>query len=149
METDKIIFDFSRVPAGYQMCFLGDCPRRDECLRYMAGQRLPERLTWGPAVYPTMKRDEQGCRFFRTSEPKHMAWGFDTIFEDVKSKHESGLRAAMKAFLGGHGTYYRYHRGEKMLTPEQQAWIIKLFQQAGYHEHLQFDHYADVYDFDH
>ena len=35
------------------------------------------------------------------------------------------------------------------LTPEQQAWIIKLFQKAGYETNLEFDHYTRVYDFDH
>ncbi|MBR0490219.1 MAG: hypothetical protein IJJ68_08470 [Prevotella sp.] len=148
-EEKKIIFDYSQVTAGYQLCFLNDCPRRGECLRYMAGQHKPEKPDWGLAIYPSMHRDEQGCRFFQTNEPKHMAWGFDTIFEDVKSKHEASLRNAIKNYLGGHGTYYRYHRGERMLTPEQQEWIIHLFQKTGYQTNLRFDHYADVYDFDH
>ena len=141
--------DFSQVTPGYQLCFLSDCPRCSECLHFLAGQHLPESRDWGPAIYPTMWRDEQGCRFFQICTTKHMAWGFDTLFENVKSKHEASLRAAIKAYLGGHGTYYRYQKGEKKLTPEQQAWIIKLFQQAGYQTNLRFDHYADVCDFDH
>ncbi len=149
METDTTTFDFSNVPASFLMCFLGDCPRRSDCLHFLAGEHLAEDADWGPAVYHTMKRGEEGCRFFKTSEPKLMAWGFNTIFEDVKAKHETKLRDKIKIYLGGHGTYYRYHRGEKMLTPEQQAWIIKLFQKAGYETNLKFDHYTRVYDFDH
>ena len=149
METQEIIYDFSHIAPGYQLCFLSDCPRHEDCLRYLAGQHVPAEPDWGPAIYPSMKRDEHGCRLFRTSQPKHMAWGFNTLFEDVKSKHEAGLRKAVKEYLGGHGTYYRYNSGEKKLDPEQQAWIIQLFQKMGYQSNLRFDHYADVIDFDH
>ena len=53
----------------------------------------------------------------------------------------------MKAYLGGHGTYYRYNRGEKLLTPEQQEWILRLFTRYGYSENLSFEGYCDVMDF--
>ena len=56
MEKKEIIYDFSHLAPGFQLYFLSDCPRHEDCLRYLAGQ----------------------------------------------------------------GTYYRYHHGEKKLTPEQQ-----------------------------
>ncbi|WP_311776577.1 DUF6078 family protein [Parabacteroides merdae] len=31
-------------------------------------------------------------------------------------------------------TYYRFHHGERLLTPEQQKWIINLFRRYGYTE---------------
>lgn len=148
MKNQDATFDINTVSPAFQMCFLDDCPRCTDCLHFLAARKLPASREWGPAIFPTIKRTEQGCRFFKTAAIKHMAWGFESIFSEVKSKHETGLRAAVKAYLGGHGTYYRYHNGQRMLSPEQQEWIINLFRQAGYQNDLRFDHYADVYDFD-
>ncbi|MDY6033294.1 MAG: DUF6078 family protein, partial [Alloprevotella sp.] len=44
-------------------------------------------------------------------------------------------------------SYYRYQRGERLLTPEQQQWILKLFASKGYTDQLLFEHYVESYDF--
>lgn len=139
--------DYRNVPKGYQLCFNKECVKKDECLRFLAGRELPEERDWGPAVYPNMKMTEKGCRLFATGQPTKMAWGFAKLFEEVKSKHEKGLRTAMQQYLNGTSNYYRYNNGERMLNEEQQEWIIQLFQRTGYTENLVFEHYAYVYDF--
>lgn len=149
MKEKHIELDFRNVPLSWQLCFLSECPKKDECLRQLAAKHLPENRDFGPAVYPTMKIGEEGCRLFTAGRPKQMAWGFETLFSEVKSKHEQALRLAMKNYLGGHTSYYRYHRGKRLLTPEQQEWIVGLFQQYGYSQGLVFDHYVTAYDFDH
>ena len=75
------------------------------------------------------------------------AWGFDPIFAEVKQKYSTRLRNDIKQFLGGHGTYYRYCNGSRLLTPEKQEWIVSLFRNCGYTDNLTFDYYEDVYDF--
>lgn len=139
--------DFRNVPKGYQLCFNKECPRKEECLRFLAGCALPEDRDWGPSVYPNIKMDDNGCRLYATGETTRMAWGFNTLLEDVKSKHEKGLRTAMYQYLNGTSNYYRYHHGERLLNQEQQEWILQLFQRTGYTKNLRFDHYADVFDF--
>ena len=89
------------------------------------------------------------CPYYRKAEQKRMAWGFDKLFAEVKSKDEYSLRSEMKSYLGGNGTYSRYKLGRRMLTPEQQERIIEMFQKRGYGEGLEFDHYVMVFDFDH
>lgn len=142
-------FDFRNVPAGYQLCFNSECPKKDECLRYLAGQHLSDNNDWGPAIYPNIKIGEKGCRFYRTEQPKRMAWGFDKLFEEVKRKHSSILHNALHVYLNSKSNYYRYHHGELLLSPKQQEWIIKLFKKYGYTENLEFDHYVYAYDFFH
>lgn len=138
---------FRNVPKGYQLCFTETCPMKDECLRFLAGKEIPEDWDWGPAVYPNIRMTEKGCRLFSIGQPVMMAWGFSKLFGEVKSKHELGLRTAMRQYLNGTSNYYRYNSGERMLNEEQQKWIIQLFQRTGYTEDLVFDHYAHVYDF--
>lgn len=65
----------------------------------------------------------------------------------MKKKDDTPLRKRVKAYLGGNTTYYRYHHGERLLTPEQQEWIIALFRRHGYTGELGFDKYLDRYDF--
>ena len=51
-------FDFSKVPASWQLCFNRDCPRCEGCLRFVAGRHVPADHEWGPAVYPSNVPDE-------------------------------------------------------------------------------------------
>lgn len=64
-----------------------------------------------------------------------------------EEKDDTPLRDRIKAYLGGNTTYYRYHHGERLLTPEQQQWILDLFHRHGYTDGLHFDEYRDLYDF--
>lgn len=137
-----------KVPASWQICFLEECAVKERCLRHLFANQLPEKPDWGPAVYPTIKRDEKGCRLFATSEPQRMAWGFEKIFSVVKYGDVVKLRKKVQQMLGGHSNYYRYNKGERLLSAEQQKAIIDLLQEFGYQENLEFDHYAYVYDFD-
>ena len=144
---EAVSFDFRNVPHNWALCFLSECPKKEECLRQLAARHAPEDRNFGPAIYPNIPRGENGCRFFTNGEPKRMAWGFNTLFAEVKSKHEQGLRIAMKNYLNGHSNYYRYHNGKRLLSPEQQQWIIDLFRRYGYTEGLTFDNYTYIYDF--
>lgn len=139
--------DFRNVPKGYQLCFNKECVKKDECLRFLAGSELPDNRDWGPAVYPNIKKDEDGCRFLEKGEPQVMAWGFNTLFSEVKHKHIKHLRTTLKQYLGGHSNYYRYHNGERLLNPQQQKWIIDFFRRTGYTENLAFDHEVMAYTF--
>lgn len=149
MITKQTNQDFRNVPKGYQLCFNNNCPQKDNCLRFMVGSNIPEhRGDWGPTIYPNVKINENGCRYYATGQIQRMAWGFNTLFEEVKSKHKQGLRMAIYQYLNGRSNFYRYQHGERLLNKEQQEWIIQLFQRSGYNENLKFDHYTDVFDFE-
>ena len=134
MNATNIVIDIRQVPAGYIYCFNEGCPKREECLRWIAGQQIDSELTFAPTVLPSVLHMRR-CPHYRKAEMQRMAWGFDKIFAE--------------AYLGGNGTYSRYKRGLRLLTPAQQDYIIGLFRRRGYSEGLEFDHYAVVYDFDH
>ena len=148
METNNTTkIDMRIVPASYVCCFNDQCPRCHQCLRWMVGQSNQANGTISTVVLPTVLKLKQ-CPEYRSAEQVTMAWGFSKLFDDVKSKHETPLRDAMKRYLGGNGTYSRYKLGRRLLTPEQQAHIIGLFRAKGYTEGLQFDHYVTTYNFD-
>jgi len=147
MATIKdIYFNFREVPPSWRFCFCSDCPKCDDCLRFQTGKHIPESMTWGSAVFPTAYKNG-ACRHFKQIRFIHAAYGFSPLFSDVKQKDYTALRNRIKAYLGGHGTYYRYNRGEKLLTPEQQEWVLRLFAHYGYSENMAFENYCDVLDF--
>lgn len=136
---------YSDFPPSWKYCFLPDCPRQSECMRHLSATLLPAERTWGAAVYPTAL-SAAACPHFKAIRKIRAAWGFNTLFKNVKRVDDSPLRNAMKIYLGSHSTYYRYHNGKLLLSPEQQEWILNLFRSYGYTEGLAFDNYKDGYD---
>lgn len=145
-KTTDIKINYDDVPLSWKHCFYEACPMKAECLHYQTGKVLPDYKNFGMAIYPNALKDGK-CRFFKEIRIINAAWGFNTIFQEVKSKDDTPLRREIKEYLGSNGTYYKYHNGDLLLTPEQQAWIIALFKQYGYSEGLTFDHYVAILDY--
>lgn len=138
--------DYSQYPKSYLLCFLDGCKLKEQCSHYIAGQHIRDDDYMGYAVLPPMLSRKDGCPHYHKLRTFKGAWGFDTLFDNVKYKDAAALRNGLKAYPGGNGTYSRYKRGLHLLTPEQQEWIIDLLKNCGYTDNLRFDHYKDVID---
>ena len=145
MSDNNIQFRFEDVPKGYVFCFL-TCPLSARCVRHRAGETVPAGTQFGTAVFPTA-RQADGCPMFKELRVIRAAWGFSRLFAPVRATDIASLRANVKGYLGGNGTYSRYKLGRRLLTPEQQRDILNIFRRYGYTEVTQFDHYVDVVDF--
>lgn len=145
-KTTDFKIDYAEVPLSWKNCFNENCPMKADCLRYLTGEAIPEDKEFGMAIYPKALKENK-CRFFKEIRVIKAAWGFNTLFHEVKSKDETSLRMQVKSYLGSNGTYYKYHNGKRLLTPEQQTWIINLFEQYGYSEGLSFDNYVTLVDY--
>ena len=141
------LFDHNLVPHHYWLCYVERCPQKDNCMRHKACSVMTDTLTHHPCVLPTAIADGRACPYFKPVRVMRGAWGFNTIFKEVKQKDCARLRDMIKAYLGGHGTYYRYHRGERLLTEEQQQYIKDVFVSNGYTMGLEFDGYRMSYEF--
>lgn len=141
----EIAFDFNRVSPLMALCFNTSCPLKDNCIRFFAGIHAPSDKLFGRAVYPAALKDGK-CEMFKQTTIIKAAYGFSTLFKDVKSRDEHTLRLAMIDYLGSRSAYYHYANGSYVLNPEQQEWIINLFKKYGYTENLQFDNYKMLYD---
>ncbi|QAR31708.1 hypothetical protein EQP59_10345 [Ornithobacterium rhinotracheale] len=135
-----------QIPASYTRCFQQECPKASHCLRFLAGKQIPNAQLSGQAVYPTARQGDT-CKMFRQVRIIRAAYGFKSLFAEVKRKDSTDLRRSIIAYLGGESAYYRYHRGDRWLTPEQQEWIFEHLRKQGYTEQLQFDVYQEMYDF--
>ena len=141
MEKD---FDFKQVPYNWPLCYLSECGRKEECLRYQVTSCVPRQVTNYPCVLPTALEQGQ-CHYFHAIQRVKAAAGFRNIVAELKEKDLYPIRVEMTAYLGCKSTYYNYRNGKKLLTPKQQEHIKKILQRHGYTDEIRFDGYRDIY----
>lgn len=145
MKTD-LPLTLEQIPYTFSRCFQSDCPQADTCAHFLASKFIIKGQVSGPAIYPTSRLNGT-CVCYKQTGIIHAAYGFKALFAEIKKKDEKPIRDRIKKYLGGNTAYYRYHHGKRLLSPDQQEWILALFRQHGYTEELHFDEYRDIYDF--
>lgn len=144
MEKD---FDFKQVPYNWAMCYVAECSRKDECMRYQVYLRSPKGRTMSKCVMPNALL-KNPCPHFHPIRKMRVAVGFTNIFNEVKAKDIAEMRKKMANYLGSTTTFYRYRKGEIQLTPWQQQWVRDMFRRYGYTGEVVFDGYKEVYIFE-
>lgn len=137
-------FDFAKVPLWYVLCTQDDCPLRDGCLRFLAAQQAPEDLESAKCVMPGIRKGDN-CRWFNSSQQVTYAAGFEHLFDRVLAKDFTTMRKTITKYLHGVKFYYEYKRGDRMLSPAQQAWIRNYVRTCGYDWEVPFDNYVEDY----
>ena len=137
---------FREIPRNFMLCFHNECPMRETCLRYQAGIQASQQWDRGETVFPSALKDGK-CRFYRKIEEMRLAHGFGGLYHDVPWYERSKMRQWVTDYIGSVGSYYRYHKGERLLTPQQQQGILDYFTQKGYADGASFDHYVTDYNF--
>lgn len=135
------------APSGYQLCLNSNCSKAKECLHYQVGLLAPTTVTAGAAIYPSAWKDGD-CKYFRSSQPVQLAYGFDNLYKGLSKYVASQARMSIRSYLSsGMSTYYRYHHGEQLLSPRLQQEILNIMSRFTSTEHLAFDHYVTSFDF--
>ena len=135
------------VPKGYAVCYNNQCPRNKECLRYLCYTVLPESEDVCPAVLPQAWQGDE-CRKFVEARPVQLAWGMKRLFKDVPSWQSPVIRHELMDLFGSRTTYFRYRRGEFLITPKQQEQVAEIFQRYGITAPRCYDHTLQTYYFD-
>ncbi len=135
----------SIVPKDLAFCFNEACSKTSKCIHFIAGKFKSPTKTVGYAVFPDAMKDGK-CEHFLRPKVMMAAWGFKTLYDEVKHSDLTLLRQEVMSLLGGKTSYYRYHRGERLLTPEQQTKVLALFKRKGY-EAPHFDGYKETVGF--
>lgn len=140
-------FDFNKVPRNWTLCYVSECPRKHECLRYQVCLAAPVIKYFGKCVMPNALKYPE-CPMFRPIEKTTIVFGFRHIFNNVLAKDVAQMRTELKDFFGSRTTLYRYQTGRRPLNPRQQQWIKDMFHRHGYPDDVAFDESQDVYLFD-
>ena len=141
------LFPFSQVPKDWTLCFLSECPLKENCQRWLAYSYAPDDVRVRSCVMPQALRSGR-CHYYVEPQPVRMASGFRNIFRSVRREDYPSMLGALFNYLGSRRTFYRYRSGEKLLSPEQQSWMKNLFKKYGYKDDaVQFDKFIDTYQF--
>lgn len=142
------IFDFSSVPSWYVLCHNNQCPLKNDCLRFLAGEHAPESMEIATCVMPkTLKAGT--CRWYDKKSVVVYAAGFNHLYDRVMKKDYTAMRKAITRYLHGAKQYYEYKRGDRPLSPEQQQWIKDYVKSQGYDWEVEFDSYYEGYVYHH
>jgi hypothetical protein len=139
--------NYNDIPAGWAFCQNTGCPKNGECLRYLACMAAPAETTRWTCILPNAVKEGE-CPFFKKAETKRMARGLNGIMACAGSKQQRhNIRMALTELLGSIGTYYRYKAGARWINPNQQQVIEERLRKIGYDKEVEFDEYAETYDF--
>ena len=137
-------FDFKQVPFHWELCYIAECERKAECLRYQACLQAPPAANRHPCILPTVMQQRQ-CPYFHPMQKMRVAVGFRYIFNKVLAKDIAEIRSEIRNYLGNKSAFYDYRKGKRPLMPRQQQWICDLFRRYGYTHEVEFDAYKDVF----
>lgn len=140
----------SSIPYNFAHCLASECALKDECLRWKAYELLPDdlnkRVTFiNPKSLPPAAAEE--CPHFLKAELQCYAKGMRRIFDSVPHKAALSLKQQMKGYFGTR-TYYRCVSGERLISPDEQNRIRKMFASRGLPSDVAFDEYIDQYVFE-
>ena len=139
----------------WHYCFNASCSKAQECAAFLSGKILIHdeafyKELFYDEVVPTIRPDARyddksgsnGCEteagsFYPCTQfcrpcMERKVWGFSQFYAEVKYNDTLPLRHQLMSLLGGRTAYYRFHRGEKLLSAEMQACIAEVFKKWGY-----------------
>lgn len=139
----------------WHYCFNTSCPKAQECAAFLSGKILVndeafyKELFYDevvPTIRPDARYDDQSgskgsekeagsfypCTQFGRPCMERKVWGFSKFYVDVKGNDILPLRLQLMSVLGGKTAYYRFHRGDKLLSSVGQARIAEVFRKWGY-----------------
>ena len=141
--TEKEVF--SHKAPNYLLCFINECPRRATCLRWLVGQELQSNdyniLSVNP-MHPEVKANK--CALYREKKHVRYAKGMMHFYDEMTRSQEIGIKHRLIVHYGRR-QYYEYRRGERLISPEMQAFIGQVCKDYGYTKELRYDGWQDDY----
>ena len=136
MENQEQLF---REKAGkYLVCFNGECPLREQCLRWTVGHYVDPALRVVTSVNPHYALAGEGCDLFRDNRPVTMPVGMTRFYLDMPGQMERSIKRRLIAH-SCRATYYIYHRGDRPIPPDLLALIRQVCREEGWQGPLRFD----------
>lgn len=141
--TEKEVF--SHKAPNYLLCFINECPRRATCLRWLVGQELQSNdyniLSVNP-MHPEVKVNK--CALYREKKHVRYAKGMMHFYDEMTRSQEIGIKHRLIVHYGRR-QYYEYRRGERLISPEMQAFIGQVCKEHGYTKEPHYDGWQDDY----
>ncbi len=148
MEEKELSFRPELMRKGITYCLKEDCLAKGRCLRYLAFQHDKE-VTSAYFVNPYQVPSNAKCSMFLSNKVERVGRGFRRALQQIPYGKVRKIRDEMMYTLScGRSDYYRYMRGEKILTPQEEKEVELFFLDYGLKKEQIFDKYEDMYTLD-
>lgn len=127
----------------YLLCFVNVCPRRDTCLRWLAGRELQSNdynIRCVNPMHPEVKANQ--CSLYREKLQVHYAKGMIHFYDEMTRRQEVCIKHRLIANYGRR-QYYEYRNGVRLISPEMQQLISRICQENGYTKEPHYDGWQD------
>ena len=144
MET----FDFSEVPYSFGVCAANICPKASVCLRHIALEHAPAKYPFLPTLTPNkLASMKDRCEYFRSVEKIRYAKGFIHTLNALTVGVAGTFRWRLILHFG-RKNYYLVRKGDLLIKPADQQFIVRLAQESGLQLDDYFDDYVDGYNWE-
>ncbi|MDR0939081.1 MAG: DUF6078 family protein [Mediterranea sp.] len=138
-------FDYHSLPVHFAYCLNDRCGRAATCLRHLAVGQIPNDRALLTVINPAhVAPDGAQCTSYIDQEPQLFARGMVHLLDKVPHAVASHIKNALVGYFG-RTVYYRCRNKERLISPEEQAYIRKVFRQYGIADPPQFDEIVPSY----
>lgn len=137
--------DFAQAPYEYALCLNWECPKASNCFRQRLENIAPADVEYWKVISPKYQANITGeCPYYRPYSKVRYAKGFMSALNRQPYRATGAIIYELKSHFGTR-TYYRIRKGERMLSPNEQDYIQRVFKKYGGEIEIQFDAYQDEF----
>lgn len=139
-------FNYELIPYGFAHCLNKQCKRVDECLRYQAMLHIPSGREYFTIVNPSLIQPTgENCPYFKADKLQPFARGIKHLLDPLPHSDAEIIKHQMLKHFGK-TLYYRFWRGERFISPDQQKYIQQLFLKKGITTTPLYEEYVEQYE---
>ena len=139
------------IPKNYVYCFASDeaCPQAGTCLHALAARVLTESGKNEPLLIQCInpnyaKQPADKCTFYRDSAPVRFARGMAHLFDELPLKQARAVRPRVMNCFSWRSIFFQARGGERLITPEEQEAIARVFRATGLGIEPKYDEYVSA-----
>lgn len=140
-------FDYASMPVSFTHCLNDQCTRGEQCLRRRMALLIPPGRGTVNVVNPFTNRSASGedCPYFLEDKPQRFARGITHLLSRIPHEDAVVIKKQIFARLG-RNFYYRSLNKERLIRPNEQEAIARMFREQGLTDPPVFDEYVDYYE---
>lgn len=133
--------DNLQVPRNFGVCASADCPKSSTCLRHIALEHASLQYPFLPTLTSQKLASMKGnCEYYCPDTKVRYACGFSRMAELLTVRVAGTFRLRLISYFG-RKNYYLARKGDFLINPAGQQYIIRQAKELG----LQLDEYFDGY----
>ena len=135
--------EYTSLPINYPVCEHSSCPMAATCLHQVAYSTLMEHEEYLQLINPSRCSKNESCIYYRDSKPVTYARGF-TNFQKRMFPDQYSRFMSICINHWSRNPYFERRRGERLIPPSEQLFILKALKAVGVTEEMQFDGYEEA-----